>query len=72
MKCILKKTLGRAILSYEELVTTLCNCEYIINERTLTTVSCDPILTAVISENFLNEIKYITILYLKINTRTIS
>ncbi|XP_035230281.1 uncharacterized protein LOC118202237 [Stegodyphus dumicola] len=41
MKIILKKTLGRASLSYEEMITALCNCVAILNERPLTTVSPD-------------------------------
>lgn len=38
---MLKKTLGRAYLTYEELETVLCDCEAVINSRPLTCVSED-------------------------------
>lgn len=37
--------------------TALCNCEAILNERPLTTVSSDPTLTALRPADFLKEIK---------------
>lgn len=40
-KTILRKVLGRASLTYEELVTVLCDCEGVINSRPLTYVSDD-------------------------------
>ncbi|XP_035216991.1 uncharacterized protein LOC118190402 [Stegodyphus dumicola] len=52
MKNILKKSLGRAILSYEKIITALCNCENILNERHLTTISSDPSLTPLTPANF--------------------
>ena len=41
LKQLLKKTLGRASLTYEELETVLCDCEALINSRPLTYVSED-------------------------------
>ncbi|XP_035212564.1 uncharacterized protein LOC118186567 [Stegodyphus dumicola] len=67
MKNILKKTLGRPSLSYEEMITALCNCEAILNERPLTTVSSDPSLTPLTPVNFLKEIKSSTLPDLKMN-----
>lgn len=42
VKQLLRKTLGRASLNYEELVTVLCDCEAIVNSRPLTYLSDDP------------------------------
>ncbi|GFS59879.1 integrase catalytic domain-containing protein [Trichonephila clavipes] len=39
IKEILKRTLGKAILTYEELLTVLCDCEAVVNSRPLTYVS---------------------------------
>ncbi|GBN33440.1 hypothetical protein AVEN_171049-1 [Araneus ventricosus] len=39
MKDLLKRVLGKAYLSHEEMMTFLCNCEAIINSRPLTYVS---------------------------------
>ncbi|GBN15087.1 hypothetical protein AVEN_19953-1 [Araneus ventricosus] len=39
MKDLLKRVLGRAYLSHEEMTTVLCDCEVIINSRPLTYVS---------------------------------
>lgn len=41
-KHALRRTLGAALLSWEELETVLCSVEAAINERPLTTVSDDP------------------------------
>lgn len=41
MKSLLRRTLGRASLSYEELLTLLCDCEAIINSRPLTEMTGD-------------------------------
>ncbi|GFV07588.1 putative RNA-directed DNA polymerase from transposon X-element [Trichonephila clavipes] len=41
LKDILKRTLGNAVLTYEELLTVLCDCESIVNSRPLTYVSED-------------------------------
>lgn len=42
LKGLLRKTLGRACLGYEDLLTLLCECENIINARPLTYISSDP------------------------------
>ncbi|KAJ8951485.1 hypothetical protein NQ318_000180, partial [Aromia moschata] len=42
LKVLLRKTLGRASLYYEELLTLLCDCEAIVNTRPLTYMSDDP------------------------------
>ncbi|GFS84356.1 integrase catalytic domain-containing protein [Trichonephila clavipes] len=41
VKDLLKHTLGNAVLTYEELLTVLCDCESIVNSRPLTYVSED-------------------------------
>ncbi|GBL99570.1 hypothetical protein AVEN_68834-1 [Araneus ventricosus] len=41
LKDLLKRTLGKAVLKYEELLTFSCDCEYIINGRPLIYVSED-------------------------------
>ncbi|GFT09056.1 integrase catalytic domain-containing protein [Trichonephila clavipes] len=41
LKDILKRTLGNAVLTYEELLTVLCDCESIVNSRPLKYVSED-------------------------------
>ncbi|GFT55999.1 integrase catalytic domain-containing protein [Trichonephila clavipes] len=41
-KELLKRTLGRSVLKYDELYTVLCDCESIINCRPLTYVSENP------------------------------
>ncbi|XP_055941739.1 uncharacterized protein LOC129971787 [Argiope bruennichi] len=39
MKNVLKRVLGHAFLSYDEMITVLCDCESIINSRPLTYIS---------------------------------
>ena len=41
VKELLKRTLGRAVLTHEELQTVLCDCESVINSRPLTYLSED-------------------------------
>ena len=41
VKLSLKKTLGRSLLTYEQLETVLCKSEFVINSRPLTYVSSD-------------------------------
>ncbi|XP_015120372.1 uncharacterized protein LOC107043390 [Diachasma alloeum] len=41
VKELLRRTLGKACLSYEELSTTLCDCEAVINARPLTYLAED-------------------------------
>ncbi|GBO26983.1 hypothetical protein AVEN_148065-1 [Araneus ventricosus] len=41
VKDLLRKTLGKAIFTYEELLTILCECEKVVNSRTLTYLSED-------------------------------
>ncbi|GFV54900.1 integrase catalytic domain-containing protein [Trichonephila clavipes] len=42
VKELLKRALGKAILTYEELLTVLCDCEAVVNSRPLTYGSEDP------------------------------
>ncbi|GFX52709.1 integrase catalytic domain-containing protein [Trichonephila clavipes] len=42
VKELLKRTLGRSVLKYDELYTVLCDCESIINCRPLTYMSENP------------------------------
>lgn len=42
VKGLLRRTLGNAVLTHEELQTVLCDCESIINARPLTYLSEDP------------------------------
>ncbi|KAG8182311.1 hypothetical protein JTE90_013915 [Oedothorax gibbosus] len=39
MKDLLKRVLGRALLSQEEMFTVLCDCESLMNSRPLTYIS---------------------------------
>ncbi|KFD64293.1 hypothetical protein M514_23577 [Trichuris suis] len=39
LKELLRRSLGRASLTYEELLTVLCDCEAVMNSRPLTYVS---------------------------------
>ncbi|KAG8180888.1 hypothetical protein JTE90_018388 [Oedothorax gibbosus] len=39
MKDLLKRVLGRALLSQEEMSTVLCDCESLMNSRPLTYIS---------------------------------
>jgi hypothetical protein len=58
LKKILRKVLGRASLTYEELNTLLCDCEQIVNARPLTYVSEDiDSLTPLTPALFLQEIR---------------
>ena len=51
LKQLLRKTLGKALLTCKELVTVLCDCESIINSRPLTYVSKDVTDLAPITPN---------------------
>ncbi|GFV91994.1 integrase catalytic domain-containing protein [Trichonephila clavipes] len=42
IKELLRRSLGKSILSYEELSTVICECEFLINSRTLTYISANP------------------------------
>lgn len=42
LKQLLIRILGRACLSYEEMLTLLCDCEATVNSRSITYVSNDP------------------------------
>lgn len=68
MKNVLKKTLGKASLNNEEMITVLCNCEAILNDRPLTSVTSDPDLSALTPADFLREIKNTTIPDIGTNT----
>lgn len=58
LKQLLRKTLGKASLTYEELETVLCDCEAVMNSRPLTYVSEDSADLAPITPNmFLLDVK---------------
>jgi hypothetical protein len=58
LKQLLKKTLGRASLTYDEVETILCNCEAVINSRPLTYVSEDAADLAPLAPNmFLRDLR---------------
>jgi hypothetical protein len=58
MKSIIRRVLGRASLSYEELFTILCDCESVLNNRPLTYLSNDPgDLVPLTPSMFLQEVK---------------
>ncbi|GFT34280.1 integrase catalytic domain-containing protein [Trichonephila clavipes] len=42
IKELLKRSLGKSILSFEELSTVICDCEFLINSRPLTYISENP------------------------------
>ncbi|GFW37082.1 integrase catalytic domain-containing protein [Trichonephila clavipes] len=42
IKELLRRSLGKSILSYEELSTVICDCEFLINGRPLTYISENP------------------------------
>ncbi|GFW80635.1 integrase catalytic domain-containing protein [Trichonephila clavipes] len=42
IKELLRRSLGKSILSYEELSTVICDCEFLINNRPLTYISENP------------------------------
>ncbi|GFS61792.1 integrase catalytic domain-containing protein [Trichonephila clavipes] len=57
VKELLKRTLGKAIFTYEELLTILCECEKFVNSRPLTYLSEDmQDLTPITPASFLFEI----------------
>ncbi|XP_071652822.1 uncharacterized protein [Temnothorax longispinosus] len=57
LKRMLRKILGKACLSYEEMLTVLCDCESVINARPLTYLSDNPRDLAPITPSlFLQEI----------------
>ncbi|XP_055951606.1 uncharacterized protein LOC129987677 [Argiope bruennichi] len=55
VKDLLKKVLGRACLSYEELNTILCDCEDIVNSRPITYASEHDDLEPITPSSFLRE-----------------
>jgi hypothetical protein len=58
LKQLLKRTLARASLTYEELETVLCDCEAVMNSRPLTYVSEDVADLAPLTPNmFLMDLK---------------
>ncbi|GFU30813.1 integrase catalytic domain-containing protein [Trichonephila clavipes] len=57
VKELLRRTLGKAIFTYEELLTILCECEKFVNSRPLTYLSEDTQdLTPITPVRFLFEI----------------
>ncbi|XP_015433580.1 PREDICTED: uncharacterized protein LOC107189534 [Dufourea novaeangliae] len=60
LKPLLRKILGKACLSYEEMLTSLCDCEAIVNARPITYVSNDPMdLCPLTPSMFLQEVREI-------------
>jgi hypothetical protein len=60
IKDVLKRVIGRACLSYEEMVTVLCDCEAVINSRPLTYISeSDSDFVPLSPSLFLQDIKEI-------------
>ncbi|GBN36900.1 hypothetical protein AVEN_176892-1 [Araneus ventricosus] len=58
MKDLLKRVLGKAYLSTEEMMTLMCDCEAIINSRSLTYVSeIDTDFTPISSSMFIQDIR---------------
>ncbi|GBN11192.1 hypothetical protein AVEN_184742-1 [Araneus ventricosus] len=62
MKDLLKRVLGKAYLSHEELMTVLFDCEVIINSRPLTYVSeNDTDFTPISPSMFIQDIRECTV-----------
>ncbi|XP_046734982.1 uncharacterized protein LOC124404696 [Diprion similis] len=60
VKRLLRRILGKACLTYEEMMTTLCDCESVINSRPMTYVSDDPMdLVSLSPSMFLQETREI-------------
>ncbi|CAL1296483.1 unnamed protein product [Larinioides sclopetarius] len=58
VKQLLRKVLGRASVSYEEMMTLLCECESIVNGRPLTYIYDNPNeLRAIKPSDFIQDIK---------------
>ena len=57
MKNLLKKVLGRAELTYEEMTSTLCDCEAVMNSRPLTYMSETEDLVPISPSSFLHDMK---------------
>lgn len=58
LKVLLRKVLGKACLTYEDMCTVLCDCELVVNSRPLTYLSEDPNdLKTLTPAMFLHEIR---------------
>ncbi|XP_055948214.1 uncharacterized protein LOC129981407 [Argiope bruennichi] len=67
LKQLLRKVLGHASVSYEEMLTLLCECESIVNGRPLTYIYDDPNeLKAIKPSDFIQDIKGTEVLDLDI------
>ncbi|GFV83556.1 integrase catalytic domain-containing protein [Trichonephila clavipes] len=58
LKDLLRKTLGRSCLSYEELQTLVCECESVMNSRPLTYISEEQELKTLTPSMFLQDIPF--------------
>lgn len=60
VKDLLKRTLGKSCISYEEMITILCDCEAIINDRPITyMMDTDPSVAPLTPGLFLHELREI-------------
>ncbi|GBN23577.1 hypothetical protein AVEN_273914-1 [Araneus ventricosus] len=58
LKQLLRKVLGRASVTYEEMATLLCKCESVVNGRPLTYLYDDPNESRAIKpSDFIQDIK---------------
>lgn len=58
LKSLLRRILGRASLTFEELATVICDCESVINSRPLTYIDeCDSEFVPLTPAMFLQDIK---------------
>lgn len=69
VKDLLRRTLGRAVLSYEELSTVLCEVEAVINSRPLTYLAEEEKLIPLTPASFLQELPEVGVPELEVMER---
>ncbi|GBL95461.1 hypothetical protein AVEN_154847-1 [Araneus ventricosus] len=57
LKDLLRKSLGHSPLTYEELQTLVCECDAVMNNRPLTSVSEEPELKTLTPSMFLQDLR---------------